>query len=51
VGFIRHRSWKEADRVRYGLEFNAQSEGLERVQQRISTWVLRRQLGLKKAAA
>lgn len=51
VGYIRHRSWKEEDRVRYGIEFSTRSEALEAKQERLSAWVLRRQLTLKKTAA
>jgi hypothetical protein len=51
VGFIRHRSWKEVDSVRYGIEFSARTEDLESKRDRVSTWVLRRQLTLKRSAA
>jgi len=51
VGFIRHRSWKEVDCVRYGIEFSERTEDLAGKRERVSTWVLRRQLSLKKSAA
>ncbi len=50
-GFIRHRSWKESDRVRYGVEFDVTSEKFEFSQECISTWVLTRQIALRKSAA
>jgi hypothetical protein len=51
VGFIRHRSWKEVDSVRYGIEFSARTVDLEMKRDRVSTWVLKRQLSLKRSAA
>jgi len=51
VGFIRHRSWKESDCVRYGIEFSTRTSQLSKKRDQVSKWVIRRQLSLKRSAA